>query len=530
MTTRREESDGRTVPEGRRKAAPTVPAGTEEGTADRGGRATTASESAMQLDLLPGSAEAPRGTTRRGGGDRSPPRAVVASMPGSATGGALPPMTMEEVADDDNLRWAWRRVADNDGAAGPDRQSVSQVREHLDEVLGQLRRSLLDGSYEPGLVRRVWIPKAGGGQRGLGIPNVVDRIVQQAVLQVLSPHYEPTFHGSSHGFRPGRSCHSAIAEAKSYVEEGLEWVVDLDLEKFFDRVHHDRLMARLGERIGDRSLLRLIGRMLRAKVVMPDGVVVSTMEGTPQGGPLSPLLSNIVLDELDRELARRGHRFVRYADDCNIYVRSERAGQRVMASVVHFIERKLRLKVNLQKSAVARPEERHFVGFRLRREPSSGDAEVLLSKRSKERIDAKIRELTPRTWGRSMSACIQRANAYLRGWVGFFWICTEGEERTLEFLDAHLRRRLRAIQLRQWKRSSTIIKRLVQLGVKPDKARASVNKEHRSWWRLSHAWAVDRGLNRAYFSRVGLLSLVDLNYQRHARARVTVQAQQQWAW
>jgi group II intron reverse transcriptase/maturase len=224
---------------------------------------------------------------------------------------------------------------------------------------------------------------------------------------------EPTFHPSSHGFRPARSCHTAIAEAKRYLENGYEWVVDLDLEKVFDRVHHQRLMARLETKVTDRRQLALIHRMLKAKVVMPDGVVVSTEEGVPQGGPLSPLLSNIVLDELDQECARRGYHFVRCADDANIYVRSERAGHRVMASVVRFIERRLRLKVNRTKSAVVRPEERHFVGFSLRRNPEDGSVEVFLSKRSKVRIDARIRELTPRAWGQSLRGCIATLNPYL---------------------------------------------------------------------------------------------------------------------
>jgi group II intron reverse transcriptase/maturase len=224
-------------------------------------------------------------------------------------------MTMEEVAEAENLLLAFARVRANDGAPGPDRQTIEEVAEHLETILPALSRTLLDETYRPGMIRRVWIPKAGGGQRGLGIPDVVDRIVQQAVLQVMGPHYDPTFHPSSHGFRPGRSCHTAIAEARTYLEDGYEWVVDMDLEKFFDRVHHDRLLSRLAQRVADRRLLRLIRRMLKAKVVLPDGVVVSTEEGTPQGGPLSPLLSNIVLDELDHEMARRGYRFVRYADD-----------------------------------------------------------------------------------------------------------------------------------------------------------------------------------------------------------------------
>ena len=403
-------------------------------------------------------------------------------------------MTMEEVVSDGNLRRAFERVASNDGAPGPDRQSIQEVEEHLEEILPALSRALLDGSYRPGMIRRVWIAKSGGGQRGLGIPDVVDRLVQQAVHQVLSPHYEPTFHRSSHGFRPERSCHTAIAEAIRHMEKGYDWVVDLDLEKFFDRIHHDRLLSRLEQRVKDRRLLRLIRQMLKAKVVMPDGVVVTTEEGAPQGGPLSPLLSNIVLDELDVELARRGHRFVRYADDCNIYVRGERSGRRVMASVVRFIESRLRLKVNTAKSAVARPEERHFVGFRLRREPMTGDVEVLLSKRSKERIDGKVRELTPRTWGRSLHDCIRRANAYLLGWIGFFRICTSVEERTLHNLDAHIRRRLRALLLRQWKRKRFIARRLIRLGVKAATAWRGVYKEHRSWWSLSHSNPVNQAL------------------------------------
>jgi group II intron reverse transcriptase/maturase len=418
-------------------------------------------------------------------------------------------MTMEEVSSEENLRRAFQGVASNKGAPGPDRQSIEEVREHFDEILPVLRRELLEGSYRPGLIRRVWIPKAGGGQRGLGIPNVVDRVVQQAVHQVLGPNYEPTFHGSSHGFRPGRSCHTAIAEAKGYLEEGFEWVVDLDLEKFFDRVNHARLMSRLEQRVEDRRLLSLILRMLRAKVVMPDGVVVATEEGTPQGGPLSPLLSNIVLDELDRELTRRGHHFVRYADDCNIYVGSERSGQRVMASIVRFIESRLRLKVNAAKSAVARPEERHFVGFRLRREPLDGEVEVLLSKRSRGRIDERVRELTPRNWGQSLATCIARLNEYLRGWIGFFSVCSEEELRSLQSLDGHVRRRLRAIVLRHWKRKRTIARRLIQLGARVRTAWRIVYEGRKSWWALSLNWPVHNALSNAYFAERGLMSLVE---------------------
>jgi group II intron reverse transcriptase/maturase len=416
-------------------------------------------------------------------------------------------MTMEEVSNEENLMEAFGQVASNKGAPGPDRQSIDEVREHLGDILRALRRELLDGSYRPGDIRRVWIPKSGGGQRGLGIPNVVDRIVQQAVHQVLSPHYEPTFHPSSHGFRPGRSCHTAIDEAKSYLEDGYEWVVDFDLEQFFDRVNHQRLVARLEQKVSDRRLLTLIHRMLKAKVVMPDGVVMSTKEGVPQGGPLSPLLSNIVLDELDRELEERGHRFVRYADDCNVYVRSERAGQRVMASIGGFIERRLRLKVNAEKSAVSKPEKRHFVGFSLRREPLDGNVEVLLSERSRRRIADKVRELTPRNWGQSLGDCIAAINAYLLGWVGFFCVCSEAELRMLHNLDAHIRRRLRALLLRQWKRRRHIARRLIRLGVKPKTAWRNVYDGRKSIWALSHNLSVHQALRNAYFAERGLVSL-----------------------
>jgi group II intron reverse transcriptase/maturase len=420
-------------------------------------------------------------------------------------------MTMEEVAREENLRWAFQQVASNRGAPGPDRQSVGEVREHLADVLLELRRELLAGSYQPGDIRRVWISKVGGGHRGLGIPNVVDRIVQQAVHQVLVPHYEPTFHASSHGFRPGRSCHTAITEARQYLEDGYEWVVDLDLESFFDRVHHQRLMARLEQKVIDPRLLTLIHRMLKAKVVMPDGVVVSTEEGVPQGGPLSPLLSNIVLDELDQELERRGHRFVRYADDCNIYVRGERSGKRVMESIKRFIERKLRLKVNTKKSAVSRPEKRHFVGFRLLREPRNGTVQVLLSDRSRRRIADRIRELTPRTWGQSLRACITQVNRYLLGWIGFFWIVSSSSLGELDSLDSHLRRRLRAIALRHWRR------RRRWQGWRPSKP------GRRSWWALSHRRPVERALSNGWFAEQGLISLVQQwqRYQsRHAIAPV----------
>jgi group II intron reverse transcriptase/maturase len=332
-------------------------------------------------------------------------------------------------------------------------------------------------------------------------------MVLVAVRMVLEPLYEPTFHPSSHGFRPNRGCHTAIAEARRHVDEGHQWVVDLDLKAFFDRVPHQRLLARLAQRVEDERLLALIGSMLVAKVVMPDGVKVATEEGVPQGGPLSPLLSNIVLSELDAELSRRGHRFVRYADDCNVYVRSERAGERVMASLTRFIERRLRLQVNMDKSAVARPETRHFLGYRLAPGADGGAAEVLLSERSAKRLWEKVRELTPRNRGCSLSAAIDRINEYLEGWLGHFRVCTEGIERDIRSADAHIRRRLRAFLLKQWKRKRTIARRLIRLGIQSRTAWQRVYEGRRSLWALSHIRAVDQALRNAYFAERGLVSL-----------------------
>ena len=503
----RQKSEDRVVPEG--GVMPAERAGSSPG---QHGKAIPVEQTARQLRLSIATAENPKGATHRASADRSAisevrvPEAIVNVE-------NVTPVTMEEVVR--RLSAALVKVVSNKGAPGPDGQTVGEMVEQWPIVGPRLAAALLNGTYRPGAVRRVEIPKAGGGVRGLGIPNVTDRVVCEAVRQVLEPVFEPTFHPSSHGFRPGRSCHTAIEEAKQHLEDGYGWVVDIDLEKFFDRVCHQRLMSRLAQRVADRRLLVLIGRLLRAKIVLPDGVVIGNDEGVPQGSPLSPLLSNIVLDELDWELDRRGHRFCRYADDGNVYVKSERAGLRVMASLTEFIEGRLRLKINRDKSAVARPEERHFLGFRLRLDPQTATVEILLSLRTKRNAMHKIREFTPRSWGRTLQRCILQVNAWLRGWHQFFRACAPGEQYVLRALDAHIRRRLRAILLHHWKRRPTIVRNLIALGIKPRAAWQAVYSGRRSLWALSHVPQVDRALRSRYFADRGLLSLVELHRAWH---------------
>lgn len=454
--------------------------------------------SARERQLSFAFADSPQG----GGGARSSDgsggrawllrRAEPMPTRGLAAGGEDGQGLMERIASIGNLAAALLSVARNKGAPGVDGRSVKEVVTASPKLLFKLQRELLDGRYRPGEIRRVWIPKPGGGQRGLGIPNVVDRWVQEAVRRVLEPVFEPHFHPSSHGFRPGRGAETAIAEAKAHIAAGYGWVVDLDLSKFFDRVHHQRLLDRLGQRVADRRVIVLVKQMLKAQVVLPDGVRIPTQEGTPQGGPLSPLLSNIVLDELDWELERRGLRFVRYADDCNIFVGSERAGHRVMDSTRRFIERRLRLQVNEGKSAVARPDTRHFLGFRFQVN-AEGQVEVHLSRRSKERMDARIRDLTPRTWGQSLETLFEQANPYLRGWAGYFRLCTEEAVPLFERFDAHIRRRIRAIIVSQKKRARHLRRHLERRGVSRRAATAAAYRRCGPWKRSNLP-----GLTRAY--------------------------------
>ena len=405
---------------------------------------------------------------------------------------------LESVTSVSNLAQALLNVARNKGAAGVDGRNVDEVVGAAPRLLLYLRRELLTGTYRPGDIRRVWIPKPGGGQRGLGIPNVVDRWVQQAVLQVLQPIFEPTFHVSSHGFRPGRGAQTAIDEAKKYLAEGFSITVDIDLSKFFDRVHHQRLLNRLGQRVPDGRILKLVHRMLKAKVVLPDGARITTEEGTPQGGPLSPFLSNVVLDELDWELAQRGLRFVRYADDFSVFVHSERAGRRVMDSIRKFIEGRLRLVVNEEKSSVSRPNDLTFLGFHLGK-TSVGKVTVTPSKRTEERMDTRIRELTPRTWGQSVAECIEKLNSYLRGWFGYFRLCTEEGISSFGTFDAHIRRRIRAVIVRQKKRPRHLHRHLLARGV-PGGPAAKTAFQRRGIWHRSASYGMHKAYPNVWFA------------------------------
>jgi RNA-directed DNA polymerase len=409
---------------------------------------------------------------------------------------------MEEVCERENLKKALRQVKANKGSAGIDRMTVGQLSDYLKQHWPATREQLLNGTYEPRPVRRVEIPKPDGGVRKLGIPTVLDRFIQQAVMQVLQRRWDRTFSESSYGFRPGRSAHYAVAQAQQYIAEGYGWCVDLDLEKFFDRVNHDKLMGRIAKRIEDKRLLKLIRAFLNAGV-MENGLVSPSVEGTPQGGPLSPLLSNLVLDELDRELERRGLHFVRYADDCDIYVRSERAGQRVMKSITHFITQKLRLKVNETKSAVARPQERKFLGFSFSVGP---EAKRVIAPKALERFKQRIRDITRQAKGVSIETTIEELAPYMRGWRNYFGFCETPE--VLIGLTRWVRLRLRAALWRQWKTQRRRRAALLDLGIRPRLARNTAGSGLGPWY-LARAKALSVGLSNAYFKSLGLPSLVE---------------------
>ena len=410
---------------------------------------------------------------------------------------AIAEQLMEEVCGRENCKQALKRVKANKGSAGVDGMTVQQLPEYLKQQWPAIREQLLSGTYKPQPVRRVEIPKPDGGVRKLGIPTVLDRFIQQAVMQVLQGRWDRTFSDHSYGFRPGRSAHQAVAKAQQYMAEGYRWVVDLDLEKFFDRVNHDKLIARIASKVSDQRVLKLIRAFLKAGV-MEDGLVNPVDEGTPQGGPLSPLLSNIVLDEFDRELERRGLRFARYADDSNIYVRSRRAGERVMESITRFITTKLKLKVNEQKSAVARPWERKFLGFSLtaNREPKRR-----IAPKAVLRFKGKIRELTRRTRGVSVEKMAEELSRYLRGWIGYF-----GQSQTpsvLEGLEEWTRRRLRSVIWKQWKRGTVRFAELRKRGVGKDLAAQTAGSAHGPW-RLAESPALHFALPNAYFDSLGI--------------------------
>lgn len=396
-----------------------------------------------------------------------------------------------------NMVKAWKRVRANGGSAGVDGRTISETEAYLRTHWPRIREALLDGSYRPEPVRRVQIPKSGGGVRELGIPTVTDRLIQQALLQVLQPRIDPGFSEHSYGFRPGRRAHDAVLEARRHVEAGYRVVVDVDLEKFFDRVNHDILMDRLSRRVGDKAVLRLIRRYLVAGI-MDGGVVLERHEGTPQGGPLSPLLANVLLDEVDREMDRRGHRYVRYADDCNVYVRSRRAGARVLEGLRRLYAR-LHLKVNEAKTAVARASGRKFLGYAFWYGPG-GQVKCAVAAKAKETFKQRIRQLTKRSGGRSLPEVVERLRSYLPGWKAYFQLAeTPGVFREL---DKWLRHRLRALQLKHWRRGTTMYRELRKMGASEADAR-TVAANSRCWWRNS-GQALNRAMPIAYFDRLGV--------------------------
>jgi len=405
---------------------------------------------------------------------------------------------MEAVVEGENLKQALAQVKRNKGAAGIDGMSVDELAAYLKKHWPMIRAQLLEGTYKPQPVRRVEIPKASGGTRPLGIPTVLDRFIQQAVMQVLQADWDGTFSEMSFGFRPGRSAHQAVEQAQAYIATGHGFVVDIDLEKFFDRVNHDVLMGLIAKRVGDKRILKLIRAFLSAGV-MEGGLVSPTEEGTPQGGPLSPLLSNLMLDVLDKELEKRGHRFVRYADDCNIYVRSQRAGERVMAGIEKLLAKRLKLKVNKAKSAVAKPSVRKFLGFSFTGGKESPRRRI--APQAVARFKTKVRELTRRTRGRSLTQIIKELSTYLIGWRGYFGFCQTPS--VLRALDEWIRRRLRAIAWKQWKRGRARFAELRRRGVGRDLAAQTAGSPHGPW-RLANSPALNIALPTRSLGSLGL--------------------------
>ena len=456
----------------------------------------TKTRSPYQLELalpMPSRGEAPRRAVQE-------VEAVTATVEPESP--ASTAHLMEAICAPDNIEAALRAVVRNKGAPGVDGITFRRLPGILKARWPEIEEQLLQGRYQPQPVRRVRIPKPAGGTRNLGIPTVIDRVIQQAVLQWLQPQWDPTFSEHSYGFRPGRSAHQAVAQAQAFVIEGYRFVVDIDLAKFFDRVNHDRLMAKVAARVSDRRVLRLVRGYLSAGV-LDSGLFEESREGTPQGGPLSPLLSNLVLDELDRELERRGHRFVRYADDCNIYVRSEKAGRRVMASLTRFIEGRLKLQINTAKSAVARPWHRSFLGFTVK--DDSGFRRCIADK-AVTRFKDRVRELTRRHRGVSLEKMIAGLNPFVRGWAGYFGF---SQWRELPSLDGWIRRRLRCVAWVQWKTRGQRYRELRRLKVSERSASAAIFSP-KGPWRLSFSEALHRAFTKARFRRLGLLSMEKL--------------------
>lgn len=399
---------------------------------------------------------------------------------------------------------AYTRVVSNGGTAGVDGVSPEELKEILNENWSVIKTAIEEGSYKPSPVREVEIPKPGGGVRKLGIPTTTDRLIQQAVHQVLSPYYEPTFSENSYGFRPGKSAHQAIEQALSYLNEGSKYIVDIDLEKFFDKVNHDYLMHLISQRIADKGVLKLIRRYLQSGV-MVDGVVTANREGTPQGGPLSPLLSNILLDKLDKELERRGHKFVRYADDCSVYVHSRKAGERVLGSITHYIEKELKLKVNRAKSGVRSPQKMKLLGYSFY--AGQGGYRLRVASQSYDRFKRKVRLMTKKTWSIPMAERLSTLRLVCRGWVSYFKLADA--KNRLQALDEWIRSRLRYCIWHQWKRIRTKIKALVKLGVSEENAYIWANTR-RGGWHTAHSYVLTGTITNNRLRRKGYMSLLEM--------------------